>query len=100
MPQMGKILAKHGFTCTVLFSLNDKGEIDPTAGGHLSNPAALDTADAIVMSLRFRHWQDEAMQKFENAFLRGIPVIALRTSTHAFNIKKEQPKNKQDIETM
>lgn len=26
------------------------------------------------------------MQKFENAFLRGIPVIALRTSTHAFNI--------------
>lgn len=86
MPQMGRILAKQGFKCTVLFSLNDKGEVDPTAGGNLSNPAALDSADAIVMSLRFRHWQDEAMQKFENAFLRGIPVIALRTSTHAFNI--------------
>lgn len=52
MPQMGRILAKHGFKCTVLFSLNDKGE--STAGGHLANPAALDSADAIVMSLRFR----------------------------------------------
>jgi hypothetical protein len=92
MPQMAKILAKHGFTCTVLFSLAADGTIDPTAGASLSNPAALDRADAIMMSLRFRNWSDEAFKHFEGAFHRGVPIIALRTSTHAFNLKnKESP---------
>ena len=31
LPMLAKILGqRHGFKCTVLFSLNDKGEIDPT----------------------------------------------------------------------
>jgi hypothetical protein len=51
MPQMARILStRHGFKTTVLFSVNDKGEVDPTAGKSLSNPAALDSADAIVMA--------------------------------------------------
>lgn len=29
LPQLAKILEKQGFRCTVLYSLNDKGEIDP-----------------------------------------------------------------------
>ena len=41
------------------------------------------------MSLRFRHWPDEAMAHFEKAYLRGVPFVALRTSTHAFNYGKE-----------
>jgi glucose/arabinose dehydrogenase/lysophospholipase L1-like esterase len=36
------------------------------------------------MSLRFRAWSDEAMQRFDAAHRRGVPIIALRTSTHAF----------------
>jgi mono/diheme cytochrome c family protein/glucose/arabinose dehydrogenase/type 1 glutamine amidotransferase/lysophospholipase L1-like esterase len=84
MPLMAQILNKQGFECTVLFSMN--GEIvDPNAGGSLSNPAALDAADAIIMALRFRHWDDAAMQKFDDALNRGVPIVALRTSTHAFN---------------
>jgi hypothetical protein len=93
MPMLGKLLSqRHGFKCTVLFSLGADGTIDPTAGGSLSHPEALDSADAIVMLLRFRHWDEATSKKFEAAFNRGVPIIALRTSTHAFNgYPKESP---------
>jgi hypothetical protein len=85
MPMLGKILSqRHGFKCTVLFSVGADGTIDPTAGKSLSNSAALDSADAIVMSLRFRKWEDADAKKFVDAVGRGVPVIGLRTSTHAF----------------
>jgi hypothetical protein len=45
----------------------------------------LDTADAIVMLLRFRAWPDEDMARFDRLLKAGKPVIALRTSTHAFS---------------
>lgn len=89
MPMLAQILARQGFKATVLFSLDENGCVNPDAGENLSHPESLDSADAIVMSLRFRHWQDEAMEKFESAFNRGIPVVALRTSTHAFNFPKD-----------
>ena len=86
MPMLGKILSqRNGFKCTVLFSVGADGTIDPGAGGSLSNPAALDTADAIVMSLRFRKWDDAILSKFEAAVNRGVPLIGLRTSTHLFS---------------
>jgi hypothetical protein len=55
----------------------------------VTNPAALDSADAIIMLLRFRRWDDEANKKFDAACERGVPIIGLRTSTHAFNGKKK-----------
>jgi hypothetical protein len=84
--QLAKILAvRHGFDCTVLFSIDAKtGTIDPNARTSLSDPAAIDQADGIVMSLRFREWPDEAMKHFVDAYLAGKPFVALRTSTHAF----------------
>ena len=89
LPMLGQMLSKHqGFKCTVLFSLNDKGEVDPKNQKSLSHPEALDSADLILMSLRFRNWDDATMQRFEKAFLKGTPIVALRTSTHAFNFPK------------
>ena len=86
LPQMAKILAvRHGFKCTVLFSLDPKdGTINPNAGGNLTGAEALDHADAIFMMLRFRHYSDDAMKHFVDAYLAGKPIIGLRTSTHAF----------------
>ena len=85
LPMMAKILSqRHGFKCTVLFSLNAKGEIDPNNQKSLSHPKALDSADAIIMLLRFRTWPDDIYQHFDAACNRGIPVLGLRTSTHAF----------------
>ena len=90
LPMLAKILSqRHGFKCTVLFSLDEEGNIHPDKGGSLGDSAALDSADAIVMLLRFRHWPDDAMKRFEKAFLAGKPIIALRTSTHAFNFGKD-----------
>jgi hypothetical protein len=88
--QMAKILAvRHGFTCTVLFSLSAKdGTIDPNAGNSLGGADALDHADAIFMMLRFRHWPDATMKHFVDAYLAGKPIIGLRTSTHAFQYSK------------
>ncbi len=88
LPMMAKILSqRHGFKCTVLFSLNDKGEIDPNNQKSLTHPEALDTADAIIMLLRFRTWDDATYKHFDNACNRGVPIIGLRTSTHAFRGK-------------
>jgi hypothetical protein len=86
LPQLAKILAEqHGFKCTVLFAINPAdGTIDPTVKNNLPGAEALDSADGIVMCLRFREWPDATMKHFVDAYLKGTPIIALRTSTHAF----------------
>jgi len=90
LPMLAKILSqRHGFKCTVLFSVDEDGTINPNNGASLSNPAALDSADAIVMLIRFRHWSDEAMKHFHAAVQRGVPIVGLRTATHAFNMPKD-----------
>ena len=89
LPQLAKILAfRHGFKCTVLFSINDKGEIDPDRHDNQPGLAALDTADLCVMLLRFREWPDAQMKHFDDYLRRGGPILALRTSTHAFDLKQ------------
>jgi Trehalose utilisation len=86
LPMIAKILSqRHGFKATVLFSVDPDGTINPKNGASLSNPSALDSADAIVMLLRFRHWSDEDMARFEKRLNAGTPIVALRTSTHAFS---------------
>jgi hypothetical protein len=89
MPMLGQLLSqRHGFKCTVLFSVDKDGVIDSNNGASLSHPEALDTADCIVMSLRFRHYPDDVRKHFTDAIARGIPIVGLRTSTHAFNDKE------------
>ncbi len=85
LPMLAKILSqRHGFKCTVLFAQDADGTINPENQKSLPGSEALDSADAIVMLLRFRQWPDAAMKRFEKAWLAGKPIIALRTSTHAF----------------
>jgi hypothetical protein len=86
LPQLARILAtRHGFKCTVLFSLNKQGEIDPKTKDNEPGMEALDSADLCVMLLRFREWPDVQMSHFVSYYLAGKPIIALRTSTHAFD---------------
>jgi hypothetical protein len=86
LPQLAKILAeRHGFQCTVLFAIDPKdGTIDPNNSHSLPGAEALDSADAVIMQLRFRQWPDAQMKHFVDAYLAGKPFIGLRTSTHAF----------------
>lgn len=92
LPQLAKILAlHHGFKCTVLFSINKEGAIDPNTQNNLPGIEALASADLCIMLLRFRGWPDEQMKYFVDYYLAGKPIIALRTSTHAFDFKKDSP---------
>ena len=85
LPMLAKILSqRHGFKCTVLFALDPDGTINPDNNASVPDSAALDSADGIVLALRFRQWPDAAMKRFADAVVRGVPVIGLRTSTHAF----------------
>ena len=86
LPMLAKILAvRHGFTCTVLFSITPAtGDIDPDCQTNMPGIEALDTADLCVMQLRFREWPDEQMKHFVDYVNAGKPIIGLRTSTHAF----------------
>lgn len=85
LPALAKILSeRQGFKCTVLFPIDSDGTINPDNGKSLPGSEALASADGIVMLLRFRAWPTEAMQHFADAYLAGKPIVALRTSTHAF----------------
>ena len=86
LPMLAQLLAtRHGFKCTVLFSINPKdGTIDPNNQTNIPGLAALDAADLCVMLLRFRELPDAGMKHIVDYLNRGKPIIALRTSTHAF----------------
>lgn len=88
LPQLAAILSvRHGFKCTVVFSRNERGEIDPNEHHNQPGIEALDSADLCVMLLRFREWPDEQMAHFDRFVQSGKPIIALRTSTHAFDLR-------------
>jgi len=85
LPMLARILAaRHGLRATVLLSHDPDGTVNPKRGDSLARPEVLDTADALVISLRFRRWNADALARFDAALRRGVPVVALRTSTHAF----------------
>lgn len=86
LPMLAKILAvRHGFKCTVLFAINPADHtIDPTTLTNVPGIEALDSADLCVMALRFRELPDAQMKHFVDYLGAGKPIIALRTSTHAF----------------
>ena len=88
MPQLGKILSvHHGFKCTVLFPIDPKtGEINPESVTNIPGLEALETADLMVLGLRFRNLEDDQMKRIVDYTEAGKPIIGMRTSTHGFNI--------------
>jgi len=92
LPMLAKILAvRHGFKCTVLFSIDPKdGTINPTVTTNIPGMEALADADLVVMLLRFRELPDEKMKYFVDYLNAGKPIVALRTSTHAWSYQKNK----------
>jgi hypothetical protein len=87
LPMLAQVLAKHGMRCTVLFSHDADGTINPNNAELLGAPEKMEGAELFILGLRFRRWSDADMARFDAAMQRGVPVIALRTSTHAFQFK-------------
>ena len=87
-PLLAKILAKHhGFRCTVLFGVDDKGMIKAGAKD-VPGLEALKDADLLVFFTRFMNLPDEQVDLLVEYFERGGPTVGLRTSTHCFNKQK------------
>ena len=89
MPQLGKILSvRHGFKVTVLFAINkETGAIDPATQDNIPGLEALDSADLMILFLRFRALPDDQMKHIMDYTNSGKPIVALRTSTHSFAYK-------------
>ncbi|MFN8347562.1 MAG: ThuA domain-containing protein [Spirosomataceae bacterium] len=89
LPALARIMAKrYGFTCTVIYALDENGYILP-GGSDLRGLQLLEKADLLFMFTRFSHFADDEMQHIDNYLKRGGPVVGLRTSTHAFDIKND-----------
>jgi len=87
LPAMARILARtYGFKCSVFFTLDDDGFIEP-GSSNIAGLEALETADLLVVGLRFQDFPADQMQHVVDYLDRGGPVMGIRTSTHAFRIE-------------
>lgn len=85
LPALARILAKrYGFHCTVIFGLDEQGNILP-GSSNLRGLGVLADADLMVIFTRFLNLPDEEMQHIDNYLNRGGPVVGFRTATHAFS---------------
>ena len=97
MPMLAKILSKHhGFDCTVLFAVNDKGEVDPTMPvypekgkefklHHIPGTEHLASADLVIFFARLLTLPMEERENIVKYIDSGKPIIALRTANHGFH---------------
>lgn len=92
MPMLAKILSeRHGFKTTVLFPIEPAtGDVVPNYQNNIPGLEHLETADLMIMLIRFRELPDEQTQYIDNFLKAGKPIIGLRTSTHAFAYQKNK----------
>ena len=92
MPMLAKILStRYGFKTTVLFPIEPAtGNIVPNYQNNIPGLEHLETADLMIMLIRFRELPDEQTKHIENFLKAGKPIIGLRTSTHAFAYQKNK----------
>lgn len=94
MPMLAKVLAKHhGFHCTVLFSLNNKDEVDPTLKIRYDDKTIthnvpglehLAKADLLVVFSRLITLPEKQLKHIYDYLDAGRPVIGIRTANHGF----------------
>lgn len=81
MPALAKMLSEHyDFRTTVLIDEELHGGED----NNIEGLDALETADLLVLYLRFRQLPDAQLALLQKYIDRGGPIIAFRTTTHAF----------------
>jgi hypothetical protein len=92
MPMLAKILStRYGFKTTVLFPIDPStGDVVPNYQNNIPGLEQLQTADLLILLLRFRELPDAQASYLEEYLLAGKPIIGLRTSTHAFAYQKNK----------
>ena len=98
MPMMARILSTHhGFDCTVLFGVNERGEVDPTLPvypekgkeaefkeHHIPGTEHLASADLVLFFTRLLTLPKTEQEHIVKYVDSGKPIIALRTANHGF----------------
>jgi type 1 glutamine amidotransferase len=99
LPQLAKILSdRQGFQCTVLFPIDPpNGTINPDITTNIPGLAALDSADLLILLIRFRDLPDDQMKHIVEYVESGRPIIGLRTATHAFDLKTHRTYVRYDV---
>ena len=101
MPMLAKILATHhGFDCTVLFGVNEKGQVDPTMpvypkkgeedkfkSHNIPGLQHLQRADLVIFFTRLLTLPAEQQMHIVRYIDSGKPIIGLRTANHGFRGK-------------
>lgn len=111
MPMLAKILSKrHGFDCTVLFGVNETGQVDPTMPVYpkrgeedkfkshsIPGLEHLEKADLVILFLRLLTLPVEQQEQFVRYMDSGKPIIGLRTANHGFRRSLPYKINDQNI---
>ena len=72
----------------MLFAIDKQdGTVNPNQNDNIPGLEALDTADLMVVLLRWRNLPDEQMKHIVDYVESGRPVVGMRTATHAFDLK-------------
>ena len=97
MPMMAKVLSTHhGFDCTVLFAVNEKGEVDPTIPvypekgkefkeHHIPGLDQLAAADLVIFFPRLLTLPMAEREMIVRYIDSGKPFLSLRTGNHGFH---------------
>ena len=99
LPMLAKILAKrHGFKCTVLFSMNPKdGLVDPSVKNNIPGMSVLKSADMMVVFAMDLTLPDEQMKHFVEFLETGKPVFGIRCTLLSFRYGSDSPYARFDV---
>jgi hypothetical protein len=86
LPMLARILAeRHGFKCTVLFSMNPvDGTVDPSVKTNIPGMSALQSADMMIVFAMDLELPDDQMKHFAEFVQSGKPVFGIRCSLLSF----------------
>ena len=89
LPALARILAqRYGFKCSVFFTVDPATGFITPGNSKIAGLEALNSADLMIVFLRFQDFPDDQMKHIADYLDRGGPVVGFRTATHAFQIKR------------
>jgi hypothetical protein len=99
LPMLAKILAqRHGFKCTVLFSMNPKdGTVDPSVKNNIPAMDLLKNADMMVLFAMDLTLPEAQMKPFVEFLERGKPVFGIRCTLLSFRYDRNSPYARFDV---
>ena len=84
-PMLAKLAKRElGAKVTVVYSVDSLGYIDPNRTDHIAGLEALETADLMVVFMRFRNLPKTERDYITNYVESGKPMVGFRTTSHAF----------------